>query len=168
MAFIVPQKVASTSILEAIRIRIGEEKKWGKRYLSTPENVRDVRTIGFVRHPLDRLVSCYHNQCLGENRYNLGECSFLEFANFVLKNEVLDKHFVPQFKFLGDYCDQIIKFEELDKEWSDLMNTYGLPELQNLNTSKRDDWRKYYNPEITKALQTYYKRDFDKYGYEIE
>lgn len=166
--YIIPRKVASTAIRNAIGLSIGEDitQKWGEKYRAQiKDNPDNYKIIGFVWNPYDRLVSCYHNQCLGEDRYKLGECDFERFVQYVTYTHHLDadKHFMRYWDFMADYPDKVIKYENLEEEWPSL----GLPSLEKTNVSDRVNWEKYYEDDyILDKVYYWYEKDFITYGYE--
>lgn len=163
--YIIPRKVASTAIRDAIAKDIGESGKWASKYrLEEFKNPNNYEVIGFVRNPYDRLVSVYHNQCLGENRYGLWHgIDFESFARYIYTTPYysVDKHFMQQSMILMDHCDRIIKFENLNTRWKDLK----LPDLRIVNKSDRKHWMEYYDAVTLSNIYRYYYQDFLAFGY---
>jgi len=172
--FFCPQKVASTSIKQAILrsfdVPVKDGKKWERDHSISISEIEDEDVFGFVRNPFDRLVSCYHNQCISENRYDLGKrCNFHDFVIYVVgqNQDEADKHFKPLSKTIPNHVTFIGRFESLQSDWSFIRSR--LPMLSPLKhenkTKNRKHWSKYYDSSTLTLVYEYYKSDFERFNY---
>ncbi len=80
-----------------------------------------------------------------------------------------DNHRLPQFKFLVDENDKLIdkikifRTETLTKE----LREYGFSDYEfDTNKSVKIDYMKYLNDESIQIINSFYKKDFEMFGYE--
>lgn len=141
-------------------------------------------SFAVVRNPYDRLVSAYHyakqgggseggirrNPLYKSNVFG----SFSSFVNnwLIFQNpEDIDLIFRPQYIFVTDNSDNVLvkwlgKIERKTEIESTVFNALGLKvHLEKRNTSKRNDFRSYYNSEIQELVYDYYKKDFELFDY---
>ena len=148
------------------------------------ENLTDHIRVGLVRHPLDRLVSCWADTTR-PHRVFLIEMSrkhripiegtyanmpFDEFAEVVMKQPGMNAHWIPQAWWLnvGRLPDHIIHFENIREEWAPFVEQYGWPEFpeQKLNASEHAHWTEVIPEHLLPRLVNTYADDFDTFGYE--
>lgn len=133
-------------------------------------------TIGFVRHPLSRLVSCWADKferASGVGRrlsthYGWSESpGFSEFVRDVacIPHHEANNHFRPQYMFLEGLADEIVHVEDFGTEWPKLQQRYPLADIPVTHTSKQRDWRGMYDEETMLLTEEYYRRDLEFYGY---
>lgn len=135
------------------------------------------RTAMFVRNPYDRLVGCYEYHVaktklqMSKRLRDIGlraDMTFEEFLHVALKNPEADAHLciqawqLPQPDFLG-------RFEDLPGSWRDFAAWAGvkLPDLEVVNRTERDHYRRYYSDHWRDRVRRAYSVDFDSYGYEF-
>ena len=119
----------------------------------------------FVRHPLDRLVSLYHNQY--ERRYRGKGSRFEKFARDVFQGVLgRDRHWLPQ-TFITDQfnLDFIGRFENLAEDWKVIQDRFGFNDLPVRNSSTHKPWREYYDDALLNDAVSYYQKDFEEFGY---
>lgn len=140
-----------------------------------------------VRNPYSRLVSAYFYLKKGgrDTPLDLGYQKVLEpyntFESFVKhlkeKPELIDTiiHLEPQINFifdddLGFLVDDILYTESLAEDYFVLCEKYSdiCNELVEKNTTKHDDYTKYYTPELQDIVYNIYKDDFQKLGYSYD
>jgi len=172
--FVCPQKVASTSIKRAVLrsfdIPIKDGKKWEKANSIALSDIGDEDIFSFVRNPFDRIVSCYHNQCLSENRYGLGKkCHFVDFVTYIIRQDkhTADKHFKPLNITVPQHVTFIGRFECLQRDWSTIRAQLPMlaPLTHENKTGNRKHWSSYYDSRTMRSVYDYYKGDFERFGY---
>ena len=80
------------------------------------------RRVGFIRHPLERLKSCYSfffwMQEYGHKSKNVVHTeSWQAFIDQVLNSEPDNEHWLAQAVHVGDVLNIIHRFEDLDRHW---------------------------------------------------
>jgi hypothetical protein len=137
----------------------------------------NLHKFAVVRNPYDHMVSYFgfHKKHTGGRLYkeaqswSLGDCiSYFEEKN---------KRFASnQSSWLTDadgafLVDRILFFEHLEKDFADLANYLDLGEeakLPRINTTKRTDYRDYYDSDLKRRVENLYAPDFDNFGYEFD
>lgn len=141
----------------------------------------DFWSFAVVRHPVERLVSCYRNKIvrndsLSASFVRLGfdqEMSFEEFARRVceISDAQADVHFVSQSallslggKLVGDL---VIPMNDLNARWSEVQEEIKrrsgvqLPRLSEKNSSKKVKEKVELTPEVVALIDRRYARDFE-------
>lgn len=110
------------------------------------------KTVGIVRHPFDRLVSCYHQKVIGKgaSRIPWRNISWDLFRQRVIEtpDSKADHHFKSQhcgFVSNGQMrCEHVFRFEDLPEAWAEIQAIVGpLPDLPHRNACEHPDWRDY-------------------------
>jgi chondroitin 4-sulfotransferase 11 len=193
MGFVPTPKVANRSMKIAIASHIGMQYRgdihhapWHFTPLALLRD-NDYYRFGFVRNPLDRLLSCYaqkivyYEKQLGMKpllwRYGKTfhkDMSFAEFVEAVAKipDRVSDIHFRSQHTFLYHrkklMVDFVGHFEQLEQDWGLLREKFGLPALPHQNRSQHVDYREAYTPELARLAARRYRKDIELFGYSEE
>lgn len=172
-------KVAATAMRRALLIGNGVELTKGQVHrhpalikLSTSEALKRGPVYAFVRHPLDRLVSCWADRINGwppsRPMLALGYVAGEPFAAFVRRVQQIgamqNVHTAPQTAFIetGVRWHQI---EDAKAAWPVVMRETGLPPLEHCNRSERSDWRQHFDAETLAIAQDIYRDDFEAFGY---
>jgi len=190
LCFVPTPKVANRSMKMAIASHIGMQWQgdihhapWQFTALALMRD-NDYFRFGFVRNPLDRLLSCYAQKIVYYER-ELGmqpllwrygntfnkDMSFTEFVVAVsrIPDRVSDIHFRSQHRFFYHrknlMVDFIGHFEQIEQDWNYLREEYGLPELPHQNRSQHVDYREAYTPELTAIAARRYAKDIKLFGY---
>ena len=197
--FIAVPKVASRSIIRALvkadpSVQLVVKSSLGRVYQRFPESAGYYR-FGFVRNPMDRLLSCFRDKIqystLSENRFKYiryvfpnfgvnpadgldGFCHWL-FTPYGAET-FSDRHWMSQNRSLmdaqGRLPDFIGCFERLELDWSAVLKEIGLPhvDLPHINASKGPTngvlpWES--DMGLRDALMERYSDDFPLGGYEL-
>lgn len=142
-------------------------------------------TFTFVRNPLTRLRSAYHDKVqTGLAKRLKGDCplptdaTLREWVAWVTSqsDRTVDRHWAPQTLLLFRYQargqgrpDRICHVETIGQDWAQLQQEYGLPDLPHLNRSKNRSKKEpasYDNESIDQVLRFYWD-DFSRLGYDI-
>jgi len=193
----VPQsKVANTSILTAIATATGHpslDKMSGKMLveldwhrLSYDELYKSsLFKFAFVRNPWDRIVSCYNDKifrwkgtCTESPHFKVSaDWSFEQFVEWVCSlsegdNYYNDPHFVPQHIALCQCgrlaVDYIGRFERIEQDWRSISLRFGLGRLPPKNVRPHPHYNSYFDGTIRAAVDRFYRKDIELFGYEFE
>ncbi len=190
ICFVPTPKVANRSMKQAIAHHIGLQVQgdihnaaWQFIPLALMRE-NDYFRFGFVRNPLDRLLSCYaqkivfYERELGMHpllwRYGDTFNKDMTFAEFVvavsrIPDRVSDIHFRSQHSFLYHrkklMVDFVGHFEQIEQDWNYLRVEYGLPELTHQNRSQHVEYREAYTPELAAIAARRYAKDIELFGY---
>ena len=136
-------------------------------------------SIGFVRNPWERLVSCFFDK-LVETHYDgfarqfgwrRGEVSFEEFIEGVVRipHDEADKHVRAQHCFHQGIAKETIRIEQLVKVWPVIATRFRLPALrhENRSRSRPGDYRLMYSAGLVAKVADHYRDDIALYGYQF-
>lgn len=147
--------------LEQVRPHIGEEIFSG--YFK----------FAFVRNPYDRFVSY---------------CSFMTRSRDIFQQspQTVMRHFLflqppehhilfqPQYTLLADrtgrlLADMVGRVEDMQTSYEAICARIGIParRLEQVNSSKRGDYRTYYDQQLKEGVARRYARDLEVFGYEF-
>lgn len=142
------------------------------------ENELDLWSFCFVRNPLDRLVSLYHDFkqrgiYYSERITRSSPClsEFTSFEQFVLELPnslwVNDLHFWPQFEFVkkNSYevgVDFIGRFTHIQEDLDKICEMKGIPKvkLPHLRKTNHRSYEAYYSSEMVDMVEEIYQMDF--------
>lgn len=147
--------------------------------------LEDHLLFAFVRHPLDRLVSCYLQKLSDDGAQGLNRHEFagqrlfkgMPFADFAravcrVPDRVADAHFRSQYLTTHDgegrlLADHVGRFEYLARDFGEISRRLGLPAgLPHLFRSDgREDFASYYDAETRRMVENRYARDLALFGY---
>jgi hypothetical protein len=137
-----------------------------------PEEWQSFFKFAFVRNPFDRFISY---------------CSFItrEQGDFDRDPQRVMRHFIanpptahilfqPQHLFVTDergelLADQVGRVEEMQQSYDEIATRIGIPtaQLERVNSSKRRDYREYYDDSLRDGVAKLYSRDLLLFGYEF-
>jgi hypothetical protein len=143
-------------------------------------------SFSFVRNPWDRLVSAYFYLKEGgssktDRRYRDNILNkFEDFNSFVeswiTKDSIQNiMHLRPQKDYLTIFGNDVKvnyvgKFETLEEDFKKIANRIGvdveLPRI-NVNQSRDEDYRQYYNENSIEVVSRVYKKDIEMFGYKF-
>lgn len=191
-------KAACSSIKATLIPAIPEGKSahQATRFLTRDYLTRDEKTyykFTFVRNPFARLVSCYEDRCIKEQRrvatgkrdavyfndylfgYLRNVKSFDEFIRKIVRIPPFlhDMHFYPQYNLIYDRrgkcaVDFVGKLRKIDEQFPPIRERFGLLPLPHRNKTQKSDWRAFYTRETAELVRKKYERDISVFGYEDE
>ena len=155
-------------------------------FVSQHEMARsDYFRFAFVRHPLDRLLSCYTQKVAyyGQNpdlpfvfwmfgKRFARDMTFTDFVHAVAKipDAVSDPHFRSQHCFVyykgKPLYDYLGRFENLEADWQTVCERLGCDlSLPHENKSSHEAWQDVYSPELRVIAEKRYARDLELFDY---
>jgi len=148
--------------LSQIRPFVGEEAFGG--YLK----------FAFVRNPWDRFVSYCAFMTRDDGEFDTRPRDVMR--HFLFKDRPVDHLlFYPQYLFVADQegrllTDTVGRVEEMQASYDAICKRLGLPttQLDKVNSSRRNDYREYYDRELIEAVADLYRRDIELFGYSFE
>lgn len=150
--------------------------------------VRDYYSFIIIRHPVDRILSCYCNKIANEDRgktrivdsfsglsYRMGFLEFLRWLNTEEGSDsCADRHWVSQYHFCmnGDVSlkgefSQIVRIEDCESLLGHLAVTYGLDRdsYSRHNESRVKSDRIVITDEMRSLIKKRYLKDFEFFGF---
>jgi hypothetical protein len=147
----------------------------------TPAECRELQAHRYdcftvVRHPLDRLYSCWVSKFHPDRFRDLEQHHDvlrlgMSFPEFVAALEGIDlrtanEHIRPQSVILAPGRAKVLSFENVNRDWWQLRLSHPLlPELPMVNVSEHPDWRTAYSPELVERAVALYAGDLFAFGY---
>lgn len=141
----------------------------------------DVYKFAFVRNPFAKMVSTY-NHFPRNDRFQM-KSNTITFEDWVerLFSEKKDpkyyfsvKFFQPQSDWLKDHdgnisIDKVGRHENIREEFKEILDIIGLEvPLPHLNSSKKVDYRSYYNERSFDLVKNWHQEDLDNFGYSFD
>jgi hypothetical protein len=139
-------------------------------------------SFGFTRNPWDRMVSLYHFRSQKDNQNNKFDQQRLKDLGFEkclltgilgINNPPWDR---PELNMTNDAmtwlegCDFIGQYEKLQEDFDFICKVLklGQRDLPHTNSSKHDDYKKYYTQEMIDYVADTHKRTIDLFGYTFD
>ncbi len=128
--------------------------------------------FAFVRNPFDRFVSyCAFVTREGDEFENDPQAVMRDVLAKPPHHHIL---FHPQHKFIADasgtlLTDYVGRVEEMQKSYDEISARIGIPTrtLEKVNTTKRRNYREYFNDELIEGVAKLYARDLEYFDYEF-
>ena len=129
--------------------------------------------FAFVRNPFDRFVSYCAFMTRDTGEFNQYPRQVMQHILFRLRplDHIL---FQPQHTLLVDgegrlLTDQVGRVEEMQASYDAISARIGIPSrpLDQVNSSRRGDYRQYYDQQLIDGVAALYRRDLELFGYEF-
>jgi hypothetical protein len=137
-----------------------------------PEDFDAFFKFAFVRNPFDRFVSYCAFMTRTEGQFEKDPQEVMR--RFV---EVQPHHhilFQPQHSFISGadgklLADSFGRVEQMQESYDAICQRIGIPTtaLEKVNSSKRSDYRQYYDQPLIDAVAKLYARDVELFGYDF-
>ena len=130
--------------------------------------------FAFVRNPYDRFVSYCAFMTRDTDVFQRDPQAVMRHFLFAQPPE---QHilFQPQHTVLADgdgslLTDMVGRVEDMQASYDAICARIGIPSraLDQVNSSKRGDWRRYYNEELKGGVARRYALDLELFGYEFQ
>ena len=178
-------KNAGTSLIDNLGFEQHGHFKYDKNQV--PEGYT---TFCVVRHPLDRLVSCFEYARMDESYWHssngnskdgkhpdydlLKDATMKDCLQYLQDGRLQHLGWRPQWWWIANNngvinLDHIIKMESLDKDLNKMFKSLSLPELPKtpkVNASKRKKYQDYFDKEDLEIAKTLYAADLKTFQYE--
>lgn len=127
--------------------------------------------FGFVRNPFDRFVSYCAFMTRDQGTFDVAPRQVMRRILFEVRplHHVL---FQPQCSLLVDAAGALLtdfvgRFEHMQQSYDEATARIGIParKLDKVNSSRRRDYRAYYDRELIDAVAEIYRRDLELFGY---
>lgn len=132
--------------------------------------------VACVRNPYDRLVSCWRQKLWEGGQSGItdikGFYTRMPFDEFVarvceLPDEQHNIHFRPMHYHIPCW-DYLIKFENLEQDWENMMKWFGLPKLKLINSSIHSHYREYYSIQTALQVAEKFAKDLEMFDYKFD
>lgn len=177
--FIHINKTGGSSVEKALNIPFEHKTALEKIEEIGQGNWSSKLTFTVIRNPWDKVVSHYHYR-VQTNQTNLRDkpIAFKKWVQRTYGNQdpfYYDnpKMFMPQIDWISDktgniLVDKIVRFENLDNEFIEVMKILGKNvTLPHVKSSKRRKYVDYYDEETVTIIQNWFRQDIKHFGYEF-
>jgi len=159
-------------VAELARIGHGHISLAQLRPFLKPEDFEAFFKFAFVRNPFDRFVSYASFITREVGHFDRDPKRFMR---YFLANPPMDHIlFRPQHEFVADtegklLTDYVGRVEEMQQSYDEICGRMGIPvaNLEQVNSSRRKDYRDYYDQSLIDGVARLYARDLELFGYEF-
>ena len=129
--------------------------------------------FGFVRNPFDRFVSYCAFMTRANDEFERAPREVMRHILFEMRpmQHIL---FQPQHTVLADadgrlLSDYVGRVEDMQASYDAICERIGIPTraLEQVNSSRRGDYRQYYDQALVDGVAELYRRDLELFGYEF-
>lgn len=175
-----PEDIEQVRLFEAKAFPIPELARLIHGHLSlqqvqpflSPEDFQSFFKFAFVRNPFDRFVSFCSFMTRAEGHFDKApQVVMRHFLANPMQDHIL---FQPQYSFVTDpagelMTDYVGRVEQMQQSYDEICSRIGIPTatLEKVNTSRREDYRRYYDPALIDGVAKLYARDLQLFGYEF-
>jgi hypothetical protein len=135
-----------------------------------PEEWRSFFKFAFVRNPFDRFIS--YCAFMTREKGDFDQDPQRVMRHFIANPPMAHILFQPQHSFITDedgqpLTDQVGRVEEMQQSYNEIAGRIGIPtaQLERVNSSRRRDYREYYDQPLIEAVTRLYARDLELFGY---
>jgi hypothetical protein len=128
--------------------------------------------FAFVRNPFDRFVS--YCAFITRDQGDFEKDPQRVMRHFIANPPMAHILFQPQHRFVTDergelLADKVGRVEEMQHSYDEIAKRIGIPtaQLERVNSSKRRDYREYYDDSLKDGVAELYSRDLELFGYEF-
>jgi hypothetical protein len=139
----------------------------------TPEAFDGYFKFAFVRNPFDRFVSFCAFATRQDGAFEADPQGVMR--RFLAEPPTQQILFRPQHTFVADangklLTDEIGRVEEMQLSYDAICRKLGIPsaQLEKVNSSRRNDYRGYYDQALIDGVAALYQRDLDLFGYTFD
>ena len=186
LIFIHIPKNAGTAITNALEMNDIGHHSWKYYKNKYPEKWNTYTKIAVIRNPWDRVVSNYAyarmeeshwHSVSGKTRYSkhpdlelLKDKSFEECISILKNNPSSLKHrgWSLQKDYITDDNHIVIDIVILQEDINTVINRLTNVNVSKINTSKRDDYKTYYNQDLIETVGEIYKEDIKLFNFKYE
>jgi hypothetical protein len=130
--------------------------------------------FAFVRNPFDRFVSYCAFMTREDGAFERNPREVMRF--FLFKDRPLDHLlFQPQYPFIADQegrllTDAVGRVEEMQSSYDAICRRLAIASaaLEKINSTRRKDYRGYYDQALIDGVAALYARDLELFGYRFE
>ena len=144
-----------------------------KYFKDSSNPYKEKKLFAVIRNPYDRIISeyKYRNELFNKNKKTVDKKSLNKFIhkteNIIKKNKFcFDGHLIPQYEFIDDNTE-VLRIENLDKEFPELMKKYNYP-VEKLGNSFKTSLRvtkEDLDKKSIDIINRIYQKDFERFGY---
>jgi len=137
-----------------------------------PDEFKSFFKFAFVRNPFDRFVS--YSSFITREVGHFDRDPQRVMRHFLANPPVNHILFRPQHEFVTDEAgnlltDYVGRVETMQQSYDEIAERIGIPtaQLDVVNSSRRSDYRQYYDQALIDGVATLYARDLKLFGYQF-